>query len=294
MSVGILFDSIEWSNQHLADIIEKARIETELINLNTEPVCFNRIGRHALLVNRLFPSAFFRGHQQAYAIARNVLHIANEMGIEMINPYHAFAYDWSKMCTSVALERHDIPTPQWVAYFSQIDQLNKESIVYPCVMKPDCGGRSLHTYILNDERDLDRAIKEIPQMPFLIQAYIHPSKKYTTRIEIVGSHVISVMKRYVGDDGFSSYHAGSVFKDYPECPDKVIASAVKALRVLHIDMGSLDIIETNHNTFSIIDINATSNFSEDNIAMFGYDPIRPMADYIISRYEALASAESCE
>jgi glutathione synthase/RimK-type ligase-like ATP-grasp enzyme len=292
MSVGIIFDSIEWSNNHLSDIIRNAGIETELINLNAEPVSFDRIGRHAVLINRLFPSAFFRGHQQAYALARNVLHVAEDMGIEMINPYSAFTYDWSKMCTGMALEKHGLPSPQLLAYFSHADQLNEPHLVYPSVMKPDCGGRSRHTYILNNEGDLEQAIQEIPPIPFLIQPYIHPTKEFTTRIEIVGDKVISVMKRYVGDNAISSYHAGSVFQDYPECPAKVIASAVKALRVLHIDMGSLDIIETDQDKFFIIDVNATSNFSEDNVAMFGYDPIRPMAEYIISRYKTLSNVES--
>ena len=284
MSIGILYDSIEWSNQHIADLVARAGIEADLINLDREPVDFDRIGKHALLVNRLFPSAHFRDHERAFALAPNVLRVAHGMGLAMVNSYDAFAYDWSKMCTGLALERHGIAAPSLSAYFAQLQMSDRERIVYPAVMKPECGGRSLHTYILEGPSDLERALKDAPAVPFLIQAYVEPAKGYTTRIEIVGGKVVSVMKRFVGDNAISSYHAGSVFEAYPDCPEVVTCTALRTLQLLHMDMGSLDIIETDNNAFFIIDVNGTTNFSEDNIAMFGYDPIRPIADYIISRH----------
>jgi glutathione synthase/RimK-type ligase-like ATP-grasp enzyme len=287
MSLGILYDSVEWSNHHLADIIRAAGIETELINLDKEPVCFERMGRHRLLVNRLFPSAFFRGHVRAFKVAGSVLHTLDDMGIPMVNPYPSFPYDWSKTCAGFALTKHGIPAPRCYAYFTEEEQLDKNSISYPCVLKPDCGGRSLYTYILDRRRDLERALGEIPKVPFIVQEHIEPTKKFTTRIEIVGDKVMSVMKRFVGETAISSYHAGSVFKDYQDCPEEVIDSAGRALRILHMDMGSLDIVETDGDKFYLIDINGTSNFSEDNIEMFGYDPMAPMAEYITTRYKRL-------
>ena len=121
-------------------------------------------------------------------------------------------------------------------------------------------------------------------MPFVIQDYIKPVKDYIARIEIVGENIMSIMKRYVGADAISSYHAGSVFKEYAHCPDRIIQTSFKALRTLDIEMGSLDIIESDADEFFIIDVNATTNFSADNVKMLGFDPIRVIAEYIFKRY----------
>jgi glutathione synthase/RimK-type ligase-like ATP-grasp enzyme len=279
LSVGILYESIEWSNQHLCELLNSSGIDAELINLETEPICFERILKHRLMVNRLFPSAPFRGYNRAFNVAGNILKIVKDYQIPLINPFEAYAYDCSKMCAAKAMSQTEIPVPKFYAYFSAPEQLERNMLHYPCILKPDCGGRSLFTYIINNRKELEQALREIPNTPFVIQDYIKPVKKYTTRVEIVGENIMSVMKRYVGSKAISSYHAGSVFEEYPDCPDRIIEASFKALHTLRIEMGSLDIIESQRD--------ATSNFSADNVEMFGFDPIQVMAEYIITQYEKL-------
>ena len=60
MSIGILYESAEWSNRHLGELLHRGGVEAELINLEAEPVNLERILRHQLIVNRLFPSAPYR------------------------------------------------------------------------------------------------------------------------------------------------------------------------------------------------------------------------------------------
>ncbi|MFO7890705.1 MAG: ATP-grasp domain-containing protein [bacterium] len=287
MSIGILYESVEWSNQHLCDLINGSDIKTELINLETGSVSFQRILQHRLIVNRLFPSAPLRGFKNSFSIARNVLKVIDDQQIPMINPFAAYAYDCSKICSMQALSKKTIPVPKSLAYFSSTDQLHLKDLPYPNVLKPDCCGRCYNTYILNNQQDLKETLQNIPEQPYIIQEYIKPVKNFTTRIEIVGKDIMTINKRYLGSNGLSGYHAGSVFKDYPDCPDKIIKSSFKALATLHIDMGSLDIIETDNDQFHIIDVNATSNFSEDNVEMLGFDPIKVMAEYIINQYASI-------
>jgi len=284
MSIGILYESTEWSNQHLHDLIQNSDIKAELINLETEPVSFNRILQHKLIINRIFPSAPLRNHYRSHNIAVNILKVIQDHKIRMINPFEAYIYDCSKISSMQVLYKKGIPVPQCLAYFLPADHLDPDKLSFPCVLKPDCCGRSYFTYILNNNQDLEITLKSIPDHPFIIQEYVKPVKNFTTRIEIMGKNIMSINKRYLGSNGLSSYHAGSVFKDYPDCADNIIQTSFKAFDLLHIEMGSLDIIECNNDTFYIIDVNATTNFSEDNIEMLGFDPIKVMAEYIINQY----------
>ena len=287
MSLGLIFDSDEWSNHHLAHLLRGSGIETDLINLEEERVLLPRLQRHSLIVNRLFPSALFRGHPTAFSLARNTLLLARDLGVPLLNPYEAFAYDWSKACTSVALAAQQVPVPRTFAYLHGTAGLGGLDLPLPCVIKPDCGGRSLHTRLLTCAGDLAEAGEDLPPVPLIAQELIEPGKGFTTRVEIVGGRVVSKMKRLVGEGAISSYHAGSEYQIYPDCPQPLLDAACRALQVLHIEMGSLDVIETTDGEFRIIDVNATSNFSEDNIEMFGYDPIQPMAEHIVTRYRRL-------
>lgn len=287
MSIGILYESTEWSNQHLYELIKNADIQTEFINLETEPVSFNRILKHTLLINRIFPSALLRKHDRTHRIAINVLKVIQDHNIHLINPFEAYIYDCSKTSSMQVLRQNSIPVPQCYDCFYPGDYLDPNKYSFPCVLKPDCCGRSYYTYILNNQQDLEITLKNIPDHPFIIQEYIKPLKNFTTRIEIVGEDIMSINKRYLGSNGLSSYHSGSVFKEYPNCPDTIIQTAFKALDLLHIEMGSLDIIECSKDTFYIIDVNATTNFSEDNIEMLGFDPIKVMAEYIIDQYASI-------
>lgn len=287
MSIGILYESIEWSNNQLGIYLNESGIKTSLINIEKDPVDLDSILKHKLIVNRIFPSSPFRGFLRSYKLAGSILKVINDYSIPIINPYESYHYDSSKISTSYILKMNGLPVPETLGFFQKGVALDSKKMSYPCLLKPDCGGRSSYTFILKNEQELENAIIKIPDVPFIIQRYIHPDKNYTTRVEIVGNKIMTVLKRYIGKGNLSGYHSGSRYEDYKNCPKDIIKASKKALDYLHIEMGSLDIIETNDNEFYIIDVNATSNFSEDNISFLGFDPMKVMSDYIVRRYKKI-------
>ncbi|SRR6056297_467895 len=287
MSIGILYESIEWSNKQLAKHLNNSGIKTELINLEEDTIDLNSILKHKLIVNRIFPSSLFRGYKKSYKLAMSILRIIDDYNIPMINTYKSYQYDCSKISTSCILENNSLPAPKIYAFFQGEISLNNYNIFYPCILKPDCGGRSKYTFILRDKKELEKSLEKIPDFPFIIQEYIHPDKNYTTRVEVVGEKIMTVLKRYIGKGNLSGYHSGSEYKDYDDCPKEILKASKEALKYLNIDMGSLDIIETINKEFYIIDVNATSNFSEDNIEMLGFDPIKVMAKHIKEKYKEI-------
>ena len=125
-------------------------------------------------------------------------------------------------------------------------------------------------------------------MPFVVQEYVEPEFGYVTRIEVVDDELPLIAKRSIGEGGLSSYHAGSTYELYPDCPDGVRDAALRAARALGIGFGSFDVIETRHGAY-FIDANSVSNVSEDCTELFGFDLMRAHARGMARRYHQIIS-----
>ena len=125
-------------------------------------------------------------------------------------------------------------------------------------------------------------------MPFVVQEYVEPEFGYVTRIEVVDDALPLIAKRSIGEGGLSSYHAGSTYELYPDCPDDVRDAALSAACALGISFGSFDVIETRHGAY-FIDANSVSNVSEDCTELFGFDLMRAHAWGMTRRYHQIIS-----
>lgn len=178
-------------------------------------------------------------------------------------------------------------TPAIIA-FGMPEELDASAFAYPCVIKPDCGGRSTHTLLAHEADEAGRFLARAPEMPFVVQEYVEPEFGYVTRIEVVDDELPLIAKRSIGEGGLSSYHAGSTYELYPDCPDGVRDAALRAARALGIGFGSFDVIETRHGAY-FIDANSVSNVSEDCTELFGFDLMRAHARGMARRYHQIIS-----
>ena len=200
----------------------------------------------------------------------------------MINEPRAHRYEVSKMAATRRLAEAGIMTPAIIA-FGMPEGLDASAFAYPCIIKPNCGGRSTHTLLARDADEARRFIAQVPPMPFVVQEYIEPGFGYVTRIEVVDDVLPLIVKRSIGEGDLSSYHAGSTYELYPDCPDGVREAALRAARALGIGFGSFDVIETGHGAY-FIDANSVSNVSEDCTELFGFDLMRAHARGMARRY----------
>jgi ribosomal protein S6--L-glutamate ligase len=215
-----------------------------------------------------------------------VIELLKDNGIPMVNPYVAHFYEISKSLSTKMLATNGFITPKVYGVFTPAQMMSADVIEYPCVIKPECGGRTNYTYIVNTSGDLRCAIESAPDILFIAQEYIPPEYGFITRIEVIGRSCRLVLKRSVAKNGLSAYHLGSVYAHYDNCPAEVKEAAVRAMGLLHIETGSLDIIE-NKNGFFIIDVNSVSNVSEDNTEMFSFSLMEETAAYIVEKYSNL-------
>ncbi|MGM0502292.1 MAG: ATP-grasp domain-containing protein, partial [Bacillota bacterium] len=294
MSIGILYESHEWSSTALRKYIAQQEIQVELIDLETE-VDIDKILEYDLIVNRVFASAQFRGHQKSLEVVEDILDAAKARDIEVINSYEAHFYEISKYRTTNKLADLGFSVPEIYEYFHSCEEPDYKKLNYPCVLKPDCGGRSRHTHILESELELKSALSEVQEcnFDFIIQEYVPTTEGYITRIEIIGGEHHSTLKRYVVEGGLSAYQLGSEYDNYPDCALEIIDTSIAVLDKLNMELGSLDIIES-EDDFYIIDVNSVSNFAPENIEMFGFNLIKDKADYIVKRYQELVKSKSSE
>lgn len=282
--VAILYESEEWSSHALEARARACGLPAFLFNLEDEPD-LDALAACGLVINRIFASAWCRGHRRSLERMPDVFAWLKERDIPVINSPAAHFYEIDKDLTTRTLLDHGLPAPRVYGVFRPREAIRAD-LPFPCILKPNCGGRTTHTHIVRDREDLVRAMAATPDMPMLAEEYLPTSYGFVTRIEAIGGECRLILQRGVVEGGLSAYHLGSPYALYPDCPERVRKAALDAMRLLNVDMGSLDIIENERGCF-IIDVNAVSNASEDNTAMFSFDLMRETARYVARRYAVL-------
>ena len=184
---------------------------------------------------------------------------------------------WSSRASEAEIASHRWPRPtpdQWT---------------YPCIIKPNCGGRTTHTAVLRSPAAARAFLSAAPNLVFIVEPYIEAVGGFLTRIEVVDGRIALVVKRSVAASGLSSYHEGSTYELYPDCPAAVTDAVLEAARILDIQFGSFDVIEAAEGNF-IIDANSVSNVSEDCTELFGFDLMAAYTRALAARYRTLRNA----
>ena len=204
----------------------------------------------------------------------------------MVNAGRAHAFEVSKRAATEELARAGFAVPRVLACAAPAG-LDPDAWAYPCLIKPDCGGRSARTAMLRDRGEARAFLAGAPAgTVFIVESYERARAGFITRVEIVAGRAAHLHRRSIAANGLSSYHFGSTYEPYDDCPALVRAAAEGAARRLGFELGSFDIIETEEAPV-IIDANSVSNVSEDCGELLGYDLMAEHAAYIAGVWEAL-------
>lgn len=293
MSILLLYESEEWSTYALQSRIQEQGIPCRLVCMEGA-IPWEQFVDCDLVVSRIFASAQFRGHERSLRRMPELIAYLREKDIPMLNPYQAHFYEVSKELSTRVLSDHGLPVPKVYGTFQKREGAGLEAVLkelpdgieYPCIVKPNCGGRTTYTYIIHSEKELKEAVSQIPDIEMIVEEYIEPVRGFLTRIEVIGGECSLIVKRSVTANGLSAYHLGSKYQDYPDCSKEIREAAAEAMQILDIQFGSLDVIESG-SRFAIIDVNAVSNASEDNTEMFRFDLMKETAQYIAQQYRKM-------
>lgn len=284
--IGILFESDEWSDHKLAAEVEACGIGVRLINAENSQ-SETEILACDLLVSRVFASAQFRGHTASLKRMPRIIEAAAQHHIPLINPGAAHFFETNKRLATETLAESGFATPTIYAC-GKPEELDLAAFSYPCIIKPNCGGRTTYTTIARDEGAARAFLGNTPLIEFIVEEYVTPARGFLTRIEVIGDTCALVVKRSIASCGLSAYHLGSTYQHYSDCNDEVKQAALGAARLLSIELGSFDIIESDHGAY-IIDANSVSNVSADCTELFQLDLMKAHAHYIAGKYPQLQS-----
>lgn len=292
--IGLLYESGEWSDYKLAAELCEAGCEVCMIDVAHLPAkaAVRATEECGLLVSRVFASAVFRGHSVAHEVMERVCNAAEERGIPMVNPARAHFFEIDKRRATEELARAGIDVPVVLACGTPTELLalldgsaaeadedspSGSAFRYPCIIKPNCGGRTTCTAVARTSEQARAFLAQAPGIAFIVEDYIEPERGFVTRAELVGGVCRLVVKRSVVESGLSAYHLGSRYRLYPDCPAQAVRAVLRAGEVLDIGFGSFDVIESGGRAF-IIDANSVSNVSPDNTETFGgFDLMREYA-----------------
>lgn len=282
--IGLLYESGEWSDYKLAAELAETGRDVRMIDMAhlRADAAAEAAGSCDALVSRVFASAVFRGHGAAHEAMRLVCETAEARGIPMINPSRAHFFEIDKRRATEELARAGVDVPR-VQACGLPSGLDPSGWSYPCIIKPNCGGRTTFTAVARTAEEARSFLETAPQIIFVVEDYIAPERGFITRVELVDGAVALIVKRSVVKGGLSAYHLGSRYELYPECAEGIRAAAVLAGRALSIGFGSFDIIENGGRAY-VIDANSVSNVSPDNTETFGgFDLMREYAQAIAKR-----------
>ena len=288
--IGVLYESGEWSDYKLAAELAEAGLDVKMVNLALGEAQDEHAGAVAIgealacdmLVRRIFASAVFRRHGYVHERMRSLVDAAQRRGIPLVNPGQAHFFEIDKRLATEQMAQAGLATPQVLAC-GMPDELDPAGWNLPCIIKPNCGGRTTCTCLARTVEEAQAFLKDAPAITFIVEDYIESERGFITRVELVGGSCALIVKRSVVEGGLSAYHLGSTYELYPDCPQNVRAAAEAAGRTLSIEFGSFDIIESGGRAY-VIDANAVSNVSPDNTETFGgFDLMHEYAQAIARR-----------
>lgn len=208
--IGILYEHPEWFKLLFAEL-ERRGIPYERLYVNEhwfDPA--ERESPYSLVVNRVSPSSYLRGHAGSILYARQVLAHWREIGTPVVNGYDAYTLETSKALQLLLFERLGVryPRARVVNHPSQVVRA-AEGLTYPVIVKPNIGGSGALMQRFEAEADL-AAAAEAGILDFgldrtaLVQEYLAPEGGTIVRVEVLnGEYLYAIKIQTNPDEGFN-------------------------------------------------------------------------------------------
>ena len=110
--LAIYYEHPEWFTPLFAELDRREIAYDRLLAHKSYFDPADRHPRYALVVNRMSPSAYIRGHTQAMFYTLHYLAFLKEIGANVLNGYDAYVYEFSKARQLGLLHRLGLPYPR--------------------------------------------------------------------------------------------------------------------------------------------------------------------------------------
>lgn len=312
--IGVLYEHPEWFKPLFA-ALDGRRLRWTAVDaaaLRWDPT--ERPG-FDLLVNRMSPSAWTRGHAHAIQSTLGYLHYVRRWGIPVINGLDAWRLEISKSAQLDLFEQLDVPYPRARVVNHPGQALAAaEGLRYPIVVKPNIGGSGAGIERFDSREALEAAVSSGTVAlglddTALVQEFLPAEGGHITRLEILQHELLYAIEiTPPRDHGFNLCPADICQVDDRQsaisnqqslevCPAKpamqieatsapadVVGLALAISRHAGLDVCGIEyLVDARDGRPYFYDVNALSNFVTDAVRVVGFDPFERLAEVIEAR-----------
>ena len=186
------------------------------------------------------------------------------MGIPVINSSISIDLVKDKLYSQQILSREGLPTPKTILLKHPVNiKLVEKEIGFPCVVKNISGSQGKGVYMAETKKEFQSQMDILESVNeksnIIIQQFMKDSFGKDVRVYVVGGRPIAGMLRQAQKGEFKANislgGSGNLF----ELTDEVKWLAMKACKVLNLDIGGVDLLfDGNH--FKICEVNSNPGF----------------------------------
>lgn len=268
---------------------------------------------YALIINRMSPSAYTRGHAQAILYTLQYLAYLKEIGANVLNGYDAYVYEFSKARQIGLLHRLGLrhPRARVINHPSQ-GPAAAEGLTFPVILKPNIGGSGAKIVRFDTPQALraaaDAAVLDLGiDHSALVQEYLPAEGNSIVRVEVLNGSYLYAIRLFLMADEFNlcpaDYCRVPADEGQPELkgladgvsgrgvpvegytpPPHVIEDVRRITAAAHIEVGGVEyLVNARDGQVYYYDINALSNFVADAPRIVGFDPFPRLVDFLLQR-----------
>jgi glutathione synthase/RimK-type ligase-like ATP-grasp enzyme len=311
--IGILYEHPLWF-QPLFSELDRRGVPYE--TLHAAELVFDpaeRESRYALILNRMSPSAWTRGHARAIFHTLHFLAYLDEIGADVINGQAAFQVEISKVRQCALFARLGVryPAARAVNDRAQLPAA-AEGLRYPVLVKPNVGGSGAGIRDFVAAAELREAAQDETfdlgvDGTALVQEHLPAADESVVRIEILGGEFLYAIRLRLLPGSFNLCPAdycelpgitdGVSGRGQPierfEPPPELVEDAKRIVAAAGMELGGVEYLVNERDGLPYFyDVNALSNFVADAPAVIGFDPFVDLVDFLLERAGALVPMAS--
>jgi hypothetical protein len=309
-SLAIYYEHPEWFRPLFAELDRREIPYDRLLAHESHFDPADRHPRYALVVNRMSPSAYLRGHTQAMFYTLHYLAFLKEIGANVLNGYEAYVYEFSKARQLGLLYGLGLPYPQArvINHPSQAASA-AEGLTFPVILKPNIGGSGAKIVAFQTLEELRQAAADgVLDLGIdhtaLVQEYLPAVDNCIVRVEILGGEYLYAIRLHLAAGEFNLCPAdycrlpsaanevglgdGVSGRQVPvesyTPPPSIVEAVKRIMAAAHIEVGGVEyLVSARDGQAYFYDINALSNFVADAPNVIGFDPTPRLVDYLMRR-----------
>jgi hypothetical protein len=301
MSIAILHEHPQWNEPLFAELDRRGLdwVSIDASNSDFDPTV---VGEWSVLVNRMSPSAWTRGHLTAMLQTPEFLGSVESEGIPVINGSRSFDFELSKRKQLDLLRRERVRHPEGRPVLNAGEIVGAAiDLTFPVLVKPNIGGSGAGITEHRTPEELAAAVDSGlvddlgPDGVGLVQEKLPARGNSIVRVEILGGRFLYAIRLQLQPGSFNlcpaEYcdpasgiaDAGDLVESYVP-PDHLIAEVARIIESTGADLGGVEyLVNDRDGEAYLYDINALSNFVADAPNVVGFDPFVQLVDLIEDR-----------